>query len=88
MIPKTGWKPMTSAPRDGTIIIVKFRSFNAKDGKQTVQPAQWLCDCDGVNWGWKKPWSMGTTAYADEWMTLAEFQERSQIEIATKEFDL
>jgi hypothetical protein len=89
MIPQTGWKAMKDAPRDGTIIIVKFREFNAKDGKIAVQAAQWFCDGQGENWGWKKPWHTGIIAHADVWMLPQDFQrlgERAPAE--SVEFDL
>ena len=87
MIPKTGWKPIIDAPRDGSIIIARYREFNAKDGKPAIQPVQWLCDYSGANWGWKKPWHMGTAAHADEWMTLDEFKAAQNHDISM-EFDL
>ena len=88
MIPKDGWKPMTSAPRDGTVIMVLYREFNAKEGKAAIQPAQWLCDLQGSNWCWRKPWSQATTAHADQWMTYQEFQARADKPAASTEFDL
>jgi hypothetical protein len=82
MIPKTGWKTMDTAPTEGEIIVVKFREWNKKDGKSQVQPAQWLPDSNGANWGWRKPWCFGTTANADEWMTFSEFQAAQAAEEA------
>jgi len=73
-IPTNG-KPMESAPRDGTIILVVSREWNNPSAAFQVQAAQWLCDNRGKDWRWRKPGSMGTTVHADTWFTISEFQE-------------
>lgn len=73
MIPKTGWRDMESAPTDGTIIFVVSHLYNKKDNPRQVQSAQWLCEPDGKNWTWRRPWSAGWKVYADGWMTVEEF---------------
>lgn len=89
MIPKTGWRDMESAPRDGTILIAKYRHNNARDGKVAIHAVQWLPDESGANWTWRKPWHFGTMHYVDAWMTPEQFMQ-AQIEEETipKEFDL
>lgn len=86
MIPEKGWKPLKSAPKDGTIVIGKYRQYNDKNGKFVIQAVQWFCDEAGASWGWKKPWHTNTTAYVEEWMTYAEFQKAQ--ETKNVEFDL
>lgn len=94
MIPRNGWKEMGTAPRDGSIILVRYSEWNDKSRRQLVQPAQWLPDVDGTKWTWRAPWRPGTITHADAWMTFAEFQaaqvaaEILEEKRATPEFDL
>lgn len=85
MIPKTGWRDMESAPTDGTIIFLISRQYNSPNGPAQVQPGHWLCDGDGKNWGWKRPWAPGWTVYADGWMTVEEFYRATA---HVEEFDI
>ena len=73
MIAMDGWKSMESAPKDGTIIMVRYREFGTRDGKIKVQASQWLCDEVGEVWTWRAPWRPGTATHADGWMTYTEF---------------
>lgn len=99
--PKEAWKSMLDAPRDGTIIMARFKEYNAKEGAERVHPVQYLCDEKGGDWRWRWPWRVGTTAFADGWMTLAEliaWQDKAPVEAAfepepepeepTEDFDL
>ena len=78
MIPKTGWRDMESAPKDGTIIFVVSHIYNKGENPRQVQCAQWLCDADCKNWDWRRPWSSGWKVYADGWMTVEEFYKAVQ----------
>ena len=78
MLPKTGWRDMESAPKDGTIIFAVSRLYNKANGPQQVQAAQWLCDTTGKQWEWCRPWSNGWKVYVDGWMHVDEFYEAMQ----------
>lgn len=73
MIPKTGWRDMESAPKDGTIIFVVSHLYNKDGNPRQVQAAQWLCESGGTKWDWRRPWSGGWKVYADGWMHVEEF---------------
>lgn len=66
-------KPMSEAPRDGTMIIARFREWNKPDGAMTFQPVWWMPDSKGKNPRWKRYGTLDTTAFADVWVTPAEF---------------
>lgn len=68
-------KPMKSAPRDGTMIIGRFREWNKPDGAVSYQPVWWMPDSKGKNPRWKRYGTLDTTAFVDEWLTPAEFAE-------------
>lgn len=94
MLPKNGWKPIASAPRDGTIIMVLFNGWNRPTEPEAVGAAHWFCDDKGHNWGWKHPWCTGRVQHAKSWMTMAEFyaaaqsDEKPEPEPEPVEFDL
>lgn len=100
MIPDDSfWNPMETAPQDGTIIIVRYHPKDALTGRfdQTtwkVQPAQWLCDEHGKNWGWAAPHRVGSSVFALGWVPLAalaaaqKLDELAREKQATPEFDL
>jgi hypothetical protein len=74
MIPSIDkWRPMSTAPRDGSIFMAVFKEYNAKDGQPRVQACQYFCDEKGQDWRWRKPWHTGTTCYADGWLSYEEF---------------
>lgn len=82
MIPQNGWKSMESAPRDGSVFMVKYREYGKKDGPEHIQACQYLCDENGGDWRWRKPWHTGTTVHADGWMTVAELVKACEREFA------
>jgi len=88
MIPKSGWRSMDEAPKDGTIIVVRYSQYNGKSGPDKVQFCHWLCDDNGEKWGWKRPWGTGHMTYADVWMPVTEFYTAQEIEASEPEFDL
>lgn len=95
MIPKSGWRPVASAPTDGTIVMARSRQWNNPNAAYQVQPAQWLCDPEGKNWTWRKPGAQGTTVYMDDWMSFEDLQKQQDAEMQPKmnlsdevEFDL
>ena len=73
-------RPMSEAPKDGTIVIARFRQWNASrnpmDGQATDfewQPVWWMPDSKGRNPRWKRFGSLDSTAFADHFVTVAEF---------------
>lgn len=73
MIPDKGWKPLASAPRDGTVFIVVFHEWGDQTKPKKVAHCQWGCNDVGDNWAWRAPHRVGTTQHADGWMTYQEF---------------
>jgi len=55
------WRGIESAPRDGTIIAVKFSPWKNASYPPSVQAAQWIGD------EWCIPFERGSIAYADAW---------------------
>jgi hypothetical protein len=87
MIPKTGWRDMESAPKDGTIIFVVSHLYGKTEGPKQVQSAQWLCDPECKDWQWRRPWSAGFKVYADGWMHVEEFYEQCRAETDRKYYE-
>ena len=69
-IPSAGWRDMDDAPRDGTIIVVRYHPWNDKRNAPQVQMAQWS------SWTgcgeWRPPFDLNSSVYADGWMTIEE----------------
>lgn len=92
-IPEENWRSLDDAPRNGDIIAVRFREYNKPEGAVRVGYAHWACDDKGENWGWKKPFHLGTSQYAEAWMPYSEFlmlAQRPKLPLLEpqKEFDL
>lgn len=72
MIPTKGWKSMDSAPRDGSIIMVKYFAYNSPSEALMIAAAQWLPSSKGGAWRWCHPWTPDRVQFADAWMALEE----------------
>lgn len=72
---KDPFKPIDTAPKDGAIIIARYKAWNstAKPVQVEYQPVWWMPDSKGKNPRWKRYGTLDTTAFLDEWCTPAEF---------------
>lgn len=89
---KTGWKPMSSAPRDGTTIVVVFHEWNNSSRPQRLAAAWWMCNEQGDDWCWRASGRFGTTQFADGWLLPSEYAKLAHAAKAAAEpsldFDL
>lgn len=83
-------RPMSTAPRDGTCVIVVHHEYNDKSKRLCLASAQWLPNAQGEDWTWRRPFHLGTTQFAAGWLTISEllaFQAQAAKSVAP-EFDL
>lgn len=80
-------KPIDAAPKNGTLIIARFRQWNASrnpiDGSATSyewQPVWWMPDSKGKNPRWKRYGTLDSPAFAEAWVTPEEFAELAEME--------
>lgn len=74
------FKPMDSAPKDGSMIIARFKEWNQNNAPTLYQPVWWMPDSKGKNPRWKRYGALDSTAFADAWCTPAEFAAWAPVE--------
>lgn len=60
------WKDMADAPRDGTVIVVRFDLWNNPRLGEGIQCAHWL------NGEWRPPFDLNERVFAKDWATVEE----------------
>lgn len=77
-------KPIDQAPKDGSMVIARFREFNANGAPYMWQPVWWMPDSKGKNPRWRRFGLLDSTAFADHFVTVAEFAAHGEMEYVQK----
>jgi hypothetical protein len=86
VIPKTGWKPISDAPKNGEILVSKQKG---PKGNDEIFFIQWLPSDDMREWAWRAPWTTGRVSYeVSVWMTFDELRAAQALQPKEEEFDL
>lgn len=81
---KDPFKPLDSAPQDGSLIIARFKEWNQNGAPIQYQAVWWMPDSKGKNPRWKRFGSLDSTAFIDAWCTPAEFAAWAPVEHVQK----
>lgn len=65
------WRDLADAPRDGSIIAVRFQPWKIATSPPQVQFAQWI-DLYGTGGKWCAPYNPDSEVYADAWLPINE----------------